>query len=115
MLTPEEQAALRRQHYNATLVYLRKANPDLAILRVRPDFPLPEHKPGQYGTLGLGYWEPRFPGSQEETLKPGDETRLVRRSYSISCPVLEDDGGALLDRERTDWLEFYVVLVRQAE
>jgi ferredoxin/flavodoxin---NADP+ reductase len=114
MLTPEEQAALRRQHYNATLVYLRKANPDLVIMRVRPDFPRPAHKPGQYGTLGLGYWEPRYPGCQDEDVAPGDEHKLVRRAYSISCPVL-DDRGDLLDLDRTDWLEFYIVLVRETE
>ena len=49
---------------------------------------MPAHKPGQYTTLGLGFWEPRFPGCQEETLQPGDETKLARRSYSISCSVL---------------------------
>lgn len=112
-MTPEEVANQRRNLYNATLVRLRKTNPDLMILRVCPDYPLPAHQPGQYTTLGLGYWEPRFPGCQEETLKPGDEARLIRRSYSISCPVLGDDGN-LLDRDAVDWLEFYVVLVRDS-
>src|SRR5262249_11093810 len=67
--------------------------------------------PGQYTTLGLGYWEPRLPGCQEELLGPGDEAKLCRRSYSISCGLL-DKRGALLDVARTDWLEFYVVVVR---
>jgi ferredoxin--NADP+ reductase len=82
-------------------------------LRVRPDFRLPTHKPGQYTLLGLGYWEPRFPGAQDEHLHPGDETRLARRAYSISCPVLLD--GHLLDRDKADWLEFYVVLVKESD
>jgi ferredoxin--NADP+ reductase len=47
-------------------------------------------------------------------LQPGDETRLARRAYSISCPVL-DNRGELLDYERGDWLEFYIVLVRESE
>jgi ferredoxin--NADP+ reductase len=113
-MTPEEIADLRKKKYNATVVWLRKPNPDLMILRVRPDYPLPPHKTGQYGMLGLGYWEPRFPGCQEEHLQPGDEKRLARRAYSISCSVL-DDSGALLDRTHVDWLEFYVVLVRESD
>jgi ferredoxin--NADP+ reductase len=110
-MTPEQIAELRKQMYNATAVRMIKPHTDLLIVRVRPDFPRPPHKPGQYTLLGMGYWEPRIPGCQEEVLAPGDETRLARRSYSISCSVL-DDGGELLDVARTDWLEFYVVLVR---
>lgn len=112
-MTPEQVADLRRKTYNATVVKLSKPHPELMRLRVRPDFPLPAHKPGQYTTLGLGYWEPRYPGCQEEDVRPADEERLVRRSYSISCPVLGDDG-ALLRAEGLNWLEFYVVLVRES-
>jgi len=39
--------------------------------------------------------------------------KLARRSYSISCSVL-DEEGRLLDREQVDWLEFYIVLVRES-
>jgi ferredoxin--NADP+ reductase len=113
-MTPEEVADLRRKRYNATLVGLRKFHSDLMILRVRPDFARPVHKPGQYSTLGLGYWEPRFPGCQEERLAPGEEAKLIRRAYSISSSVLDGDGR-LGDFERTDWLEFYVVLVRSSD
>jgi len=113
-MTPAEIVELRRQKYNASVVWLRKLHPELMILRVRPDFSRPEHKPGQYSTLGLGYWEPRHPGCQDEELHPGDEQRLIRRAYSISCGVL-DDQGDLLDITRTDWLEFYVVLVRASD
>jgi ferredoxin--NADP+ reductase len=112
-MTPEQIAELRRQKYNATVVGLVKAHTDLAIMRVRPDFTRPAHKPGQYTALGMGCWEPRFPGCQDEILAPGDETKLARRSYSISCSVL-DEHGQLLDLERTDWLEFYIVLVRDS-
>jgi ferredoxin--NADP+ reductase len=112
-MTAEEISDLRRQRYNATVERLVKPHPELMLIRVRPDFPKPRHEPGQYTTLGLGYWEPRFPGSQEETLKPGDEARLIRRAYSISCSVL-DDAGALLDTESMPWVEFYVVLVKHS-
>jgi len=112
-MTPEEITDLRRQKYNAAVVRMRKVHSDLLIMRVRPDFPRPPHKPGQYCVLGLGFWEPRFPGCQEEA-PLADETKLARRSYSISCPVLDDDGR-LLDNDRADWLEFYIVLVRKTE
>src|SRR5207244_4393628 len=97
-MTAEDIAQLRRQRYNATVVRLVKPHPEVMLIRVRPDFLKPKHEPGQYATLGLGHWEPRFPGSQEEILKPGDESKVVRRAYSISCSIL-DDHGAMLDAE----------------
>jgi ferredoxin--NADP+ reductase len=113
-MTPEQIAELRQKHYNATVVGLRFANPDLMVIRVKPDFPLPVHKPGQYSTLGMGAWEARAPGCQEEAIAPGGEGRLIRRAYSISCSIL-DEQGKLLDRSQADWLEFYIVLVRDSE
>ena len=113
-MTPEEIADLRRQKYNATVVRLLKVHSDLMVIRIRPDLPRPPHKAGQYSVLGLGFWEPRFPGCQDEPLNPGDETKLARRSYSISCSLL-DKRGDLLDIPQTDWLEFYIVLVRESE
>jgi ferredoxin--NADP+ reductase len=112
-MTPEQIADLRRQKYNATVTRLIKVHSDLLILRVRPDKPLQPHKPGQYTALGLGYWEPRIPGSADEELSPADQMKLARRSYSISCPIL-DDQGRLLDYHATGWLEFYIVLVRES-
>jgi ferredoxin--NADP+ reductase len=112
MLTPLQIADLRHKRYNATVSRLVKVHSDLMLLRVRPDFTRPQHKPGQYSTLGLGYWEPRIPGCDEETLQPGDESKLARRAYSISCSVLNDNRSHLLDVAQTDWLEFYIVLVR---
>lgn len=112
-MTPDQIAELRRTKYNATVLQLHKVHSDLLIMRVRPDFKRPAHRPGQYTVLGLGFWEPRFPGCQEEELNPADEVKLARRSYSISCSIL-DSKGELLDLEQTDWLEFYVVLVRDS-
>lgn len=104
---------LRQQHYNATVVGLRLPNPELMILRVRPDFPLPGHKPGQYSTLGLGSWEPRHPEAQEETPQEGEAPKLIRRAYSISCSVLDEQGGLL--QAGNEWLEFYIVLVKHSD
>src|SRR5437868_4928735 len=113
-MTAEQISELRRERYNAAVVHLVRPHPELMMLRVRPDFPMPAHEPGQYTTLGLGNWEPRFPGCQEEMLKPGDEAKVVRRAYSISCPILADDDS-LLDRHKVDWIEFYIVLVKHSE
>jgi ferredoxin--NADP+ reductase len=113
-MTPEQIAEQRRTKYNATVAWLLKPHSDLLRMRIRPDFKLPFHKPGQYSTLGLGFWEPRHPGCQEEAVAEAYEGKLARRAYSISCPILNDDGQ-LLDRDAVDWLEFYVVLVRESD
>src|SRR5687768_6289758 len=111
-MTAEEIADLRNRRYNATVVSLKLLNPDLMVVRVRPDFARPPHKPGQYCSLGLGYWEPRVEGCQTETLAPEDVARVVRRAYSISCSVYSDPPR-LMDLAENDWLEFYIVLVRE--
>lgn len=111
-MLPEEISDARQRRYNGTVVWLRKANPELMVVRVRPDFPRPAHRAGQYCSLGLGNWEPRFPGCQAEDLKPGDEAKVVRRAYSISNSIL-NDAGALLDVAATDYLEFYITLVKE--
>ncbi|MBM3995935.1 MAG: ferredoxin--NADP reductase [Planctomycetes bacterium] len=113
-MTPDEIAELRSKSYNATVASIAFPNEDLMIVRVRPDGGVQPHRPGQYSTLGLGQWEPRVPGCQEEVQKPGDEKKLIRRAYSISCSML-DEAGTVPDRSGQDWLEFYIVLVRHAE
>lgn len=113
-MTPEEIAEHRRQTYNATVVRLVKAHSDLLTVRVRPDVPRPPHKPGQYSLLGLGFWEPRIPGCDEEILPAEGHEKLARRAYSISCPILDDDGR-LFEPGAMDWLEFYIVLVRESD
>ena len=112
-MSPEEIAEARARRYNSTVVSLTKANSDLMIVRVRPDFPRPPHQPGQYCTLGLGYWEPRVEGCQQENLRADEVSKVVRRAYSISCSVEGDAPGSLYDLDGTDWLEFYIVLVRE--
>jgi ferredoxin--NADP+ reductase len=113
-MTQDPIAELRAKHYNATVASLKLPNPDLMILRVRPDTGVHPHRAGQYSTLGMGFWEPRVPDCQPETPKPGDEKKLIRRAYSISSSILDDEGN-LPDRVGQDWLEFYIVLVRQAD
>jgi len=111
-MLPEEIADARSKRYNGTVAHIRKAHADLMVLRIKPDFPRPAHRAGQYCTLGLGNWEPRVPGTQAENLKPGDEAKVVRRAYSISCTII-DDADAVVDVAATDFIEFYITLVRE--
>ncbi len=111
-MTPEEVAELRSRRYNGTVVYLQKIHSDLLVMRVKPDFARPEHQAGQYCTLGLGFWESRVEGCQQEALKPEEMSKVVRRAYSMSSPV-ELTPGTLYDPNATDWIEFYIVLVRE--
>jgi ferredoxin--NADP+ reductase len=111
-MTPQEMTELRQKRYNATVVSLKKIHSDLMILRVKPDSPRAPHHAGQYCTLGLGNWEIRLPGTQEEHLKPEEESKLVRRAYSISCSILEGPAD-LIPAANSDSLEFYIVLVRE--
>lgn len=113
-MTVEDIEQLRRRRYNATVVSLKLLNPDLMILRVKPDFQLHEHRAGQYCTLGLGYWERRTEGCQEEILSDAERTKVVRRAYSLSCSIYKDGAsGQLMRLAENDWLEFYIVLVRE--
>lgn len=112
-LTSPEIDALRQREYNATVVRMICIHDELAILRVRPDAGVPRYLAGQYTSLGLGYWEPRAEGCQEEQLEPGQHAKLIKRAYSISSPIVGDDGELLQNRDE-DFLEFYIALVRNA-
>lgn len=105
--------ALRMRHYNATLVERIDCHENLARFRVRPDGGAPSFQPGQYVTLGLGMWEPRLEGTQEEVVPEKKLSRLAKRAYSISCPLL-DTEGRIAPVDSIDYLEFYITLVRAA-
>lgn len=109
-LPTEQIQSLRQQHYQATLISKRLIHDELVILRVRPDAALQPHRAGQYTTLGLGMWEPRHPLAVPEPVKPGQETHLIRRQYSISHPMV--DGSGRLYSESPRDVEFYIVLMR---
>jgi ferredoxin--NADP+ reductase len=100
---------LRGEHYNATITHFEPTHSDLWVLRVKPDHGSVSHLPGQYASLGLGYWEERV----DDAMEPNIDDRwdkLVRRSYSISCRIFDDHGYLANDAE-SDELEFYIVLV----
>jgi ferredoxin--NADP+ reductase len=112
-LSNDEISDLRRKHYNASVAAVRHVHEELMVLRVRPDVGVPEYLAGQYTTLGLGFWEPRAPDTQDEPLSDAELRKVVKRAYSISFPIL-DRAGKLLRRADCDFLEFYVVLVRES-
>ena len=100
---------LRLDNYNATITDFDHSHDDLWVLRVTPDRADVAHRAGQYTTLGLGYWEPRV-DDVEESLAPQKAESLIRRSYSISSPII-DEVGYLVDPNEQDWVEFYIVRV----
>ncbi len=100
---------LREEHYNATITAFEPTHSDLWVLRVRPDHGDTSYLPGQYASLGLGFWEERI----DDAPDPEAEQRwdkLIRRSYSISSRMF-DEHGYLTDDNGLDQLEFYIVLV----
>jgi len=103
---------LREESYNATITAFEQRHSDLWILRVRPDHGDTSHIPGQYASLGLGYWEDRVDSFVDPEI---DEkwSKLIRRSYSISHPMFEPSG--YLAPPDTEELEFYIVLVQSDE
>lgn len=111
MYTIEEIKDLREQHYNATLTEIKELNPELWIIRVKPDEVLPPYKPGQYTTLGLGDWEPTNDPDNNENVSEKLKSKLVRRAYSMSFPMYVDDPGELLKPEDMESYEFYITLV----
>jgi ferredoxin--NADP+ reductase len=89
--------------YNATVCGREEINPQLLILRVRPDSKLFDFSPGQFAVLGLLGCEPRVPEAdpEEESTSPD---KLIRRAYSIA--------SASVERRH---LEFYLTLVTSGQ
>jgi ferredoxin--NADP+ reductase len=101
---------LRAEHYNATITHFEPTHSDLWVLRVKPDHGSVSHLPGQYASLGLGFWEERI----DDAVDPGLDGRwdkMVRRSYSISHPIFDEHGYLADGGGRSGELEFYIVLV----
>ncbi len=108
----DEVRELRERYYNATIIERIDSHEELTRLRVRPDEPIPAFEAGQYVAMGLGYWEPRLRGTQPEDVPAKRLRKVVRRAYSISCPMLDTEGN-LAPVDTIDYFEFYVTLVRE--
>ena len=90
-------------HYNATVVGREAINPQLLILRVRPDAGDYAFTPGQFAVLGLTGDEARIAEAAPEEVAP-DPQKLIRRAYSIASSSVE-----------RAYLEFYLTLVTTGE
>ena len=108
----DEFEQLRVDNYNATLSHIRAHNEDLWVMRVTPDEPIDPFLPGQYTTLALGYWEPRADDAHDN-LKPDQDHKMARRSYSVSSSMI-DEAGQLLAPHTPD-VEFYIVKVKPGQ
>ncbi len=114
VLDAQEIERLRHDAYNASVVKRIDIHDELLVLRVRPDQGVPRFTPGQYSVLGLGNWEARLPGCQEEQLEGKDLRRVLKRAYSLSCSLWGEDDQLHAPHE-FPYLEFYMVLVRERE
>ncbi|TWT43279.1 ferredoxin--NADP reductase [Botrimarina hoheduenensis] len=120
LLSQADAQQLREEHYNATITWMEKPNDRLMRVRVRLDEgaaengPALHYQPGQYTTLGLGYWERRLELVQPETLDEKLVRRVVKRAYSISCRMLDDQGVVTPAGEEPE-PEFYIALVTEAD
>ena len=104
-------AALRQEHYNATVIGRRRVHAELFVLRLRPDAPLPAYEAGQWLQAGLGLWEPRLPDCPAESL--ANPESMLQRTYSLSCAIMAEDAERLLTPEEHDWYELYIGFDRE--
>jgi len=89
--------------YNATVIGREEINPQLVILRVRPDAELFEFRPGQFGVLGLLGSAPRVEESTPEDV-PSAPDKIIRRAYSIASASVE-----------RRYVEFYLTLITSGQ
>jgi len=114
-MTLQEIETLRKKYYNATVSQIIECDEGLWRIRIKPDGPMQAFHPGQYTTIGLGTWEPRHPKAQPEPPNPANEGKLLRRAYSMSHPMLDDETHHLIAPEKVDYYEFYITLVLQGD
>jgi len=96
-------SANNQDPYNATVVGREEINPQLVILRVRPDTNVFEFKPGQFGVLGLLGKSPRVAEATPEDV-PSEPEKIIRRAYSIASSSLE-----------RRYVEFYLTLITSGQ
>jgi ferredoxin--NADP+ reductase len=89
--------------YNATVIGREEINPQLLVLRVRPDTELFEFKPGQFGVLGMLGKAPRVAEAAPED-PPSEPDKMIRRAYSIASASIE-----------RRYLEFYLTLITSGQ
>lgn len=89
--------------YNATVLENKVLNDYLFVLKIKPDFDVPDFLPGQFAVLGLQAKERRFGNTKDPKpdLNPDD---VIRRSYSIFSSPKQKDS-----------IDFYVALVEEGQ
>jgi len=92
-------SANRQDPYNATVIGREELNPQLLVMRVRPDGELFDFRPGQFGVLGLLGNAPRIVEAAAEDA-PAEPDKMIRRAYSIASSNLE-----------RRYVEFYLTLI----
>lgn len=93
---------MAKPEFNAIVSERIDFGPEACILRVVPKgWSLPPFKPGQYTTLGLPASYPRCEGAKPDP-KEFKPEQFILRAYSIASSPLV-----------TDFMEFYLVLVRE--
>jgi ferredoxin--NADP+ reductase len=97
MSTPESTS------YNAVLMGREEINAQLQIMRVQPNAPLFDFKPGQFAVLGLLGREARVPEADDEE-PPAEPDKVIKRAYSIASSSVEKH-----------YLEFYVTLIASGQ
>jgi Flavodoxin reductases (ferredoxin-NADPH reductases) family 1 len=93
---------------------VKQVHEDLRIMRFVTDKRFPPFQAGQYVALGLGDWEPRVTGVDEERRDHLNKHRLIKRAYSISCSLFHPSGN-LVRVTDCPYLEFYVSLIRHSD
>ena len=90
----------RKQPLNAVVTFLNDVSPGRRILQVAPyGWDFPEHRPGQFVSLGLPGSAPRCAAAKPEPHEAAPD-ELIKRTYSIASSPLH-----------REYLEFYVTLV----
>jgi ferredoxin--NADP+ reductase len=104
--------ALRCEHYNATIVHVRRVHEELVVLRIRPDAAIPPYEAGQWISVGMGRWEHGLDTSAALAHDAVQSDHITRRPFSISSPLLDDAGETLRPKSDEAFYELYFSLGR---
>lgn len=89
--------------YNATVIEKEVLSDFLMVLKVKPDYEIPDFEPGQFTVLGLFAKEQCAPqASQCKTFD--NPEKLIRKAYSVASAP-----------KQKDLVEFYIALVPEGE
>lgn len=107
----EIQDGLQHTDLNARVVDINRLHSELMRIRISRPRDFPPVEAGQYTVLGLPVRAKREDGLPPDADAMRRPDRLIRRAYSIACPMLINDQITTIDSQK--WLEFYITLVRR--